>query len=500
MTSISPPSGAGGQTVQPTWAQGLAAVFAIDPISGSDAMAGYAVPASSSTADYALACQAAGARAKQTIAGFASVWRHLGAGRKCELVIANGGVNTLATFAEDLGAALAGSTGFASGSPTIRMTGTNPTAGVTKFDGSAADCTYLGRITATGMNAGGYTIIGGPTTTVWQFQQVGGGGAAFGAEPAAPSGYVVRGDVNNTTNANVVRFIPKVAGGDTITFVEAWPSLPVAGEKYYIERPGVTVASFDLGNLDSNGGAIQVAGLNITNDASHRDTRIAFSGCTFDGTYTPVRADLTMQRFYTHPVRGAITAGGSRIAGNLNSSLCGHTLSGLVTVGGQIITLPTSWQAAAGWVSAGAAFLRGARLETNVAAFGSINPVGSLKPRILSGGLVLQGGGAIGFGQIDILGGPIIIGNQAGAPTALGQQLNLAVAGANTSITGSGSPSCGLHVADGVGCRIVLDRNHLPTLTGIGGDVIEAGGTTTTWATAAAGLTDSGGNVYYSAP
>lgn len=493
---VIPSSDSSAAGITADWPLTTCRVFAIDPANGNDAARGYADPATSSTADYAIACQAAGLVAKKTVAGFAAIFPQLGAGRMAELVIATG------ALAEAIGGAFAGVAGYASGSPCIRATGIVATAGVAAFDGSLADCTALGAVTAPGVNATGYTIIGAPTTTVWQFQKVGGGAAAFAAEPAAPYGYRIRGDSANTKNANVIRSVTQVTGTDTVTFAVAWPDVPVAGEKYYVEAPGVTVTSLITGNFDSNGGPFNIAGITTSASMSLSDANLRMAFCGVTSTFAANRSVVSLANSYVHPVYGALTVGANRPVGNVSFTSCPSvSMSGMIGESGDVTVQNTlAMSLLAGSCVGGSLFVVGCYLSTKTPSIGGTAALASIPPRVVNGAVSLRGGGSIAFGQLQMPTmpasfRPIAIGIP-GIPHVgdnVGQIVNLGIAAANTSITGNNGYS-GFTVDDARFATIIVDGANLPTVTGTLGDFQFSGGVVKTWAQVAAGFTDTFGN------
>ena len=75
-----------GQLIAANWTLGVCRVYAVDGVNGNDANVGFADPATSSAADYAIACAAAGAAgvAKKTLAGLGAVFPRQGRGRLVE--------------------------------------------------------------------------------------------------------------------------------------------------------------------------------------------------------------------------------------------------------------------------------------------------------------------------------------------------------------------------------------------------------------------------------
>lgn len=481
------------------WKVGVIRVYAVDFVNGDDTHLGYSDAAGTSAGQYATACAAAGAVAKKTFAGLAAIFPRNGAGRNVEIVIANGGSNTIEAYAGALHDFLAGTYGYNAWN--VRATGTNTTAGCTAFDGSTNDVTYQGGVTVTGLNAAGYNPVGASTTSL-PCQLAGGGAAALPAEPAAPLGWRVRFDAATATVGlrNQCRQIAQVAG-DTITPQTAFSNAPANGDVFYIEQAGVSCAASNLAEgFGGNGGVVvpnplNISGILVTGNLTYENAglRIGFMGCT--GAFNGAGAgNLTVTQLVVHPVLGNITVGGG-LRGGSSSSLNqvgggSNLLSGLVIVAGNTALITgTNWQWQVGCYSAGGRVL----LQRHIGSVGNDltdfpSQVGALvalaRPRIV-GRLSLIGGG-VSLGIIDITG--------AGALPAIQLEgvTNLAIgAGAVTGSTGNNDVGLDLTLCQS---SIVLIGGTLPTVTGALGDVRLAGGQIITWAQAAAGIIDTAGN------
>lgn len=489
--------------IQAGWTQTITRVFAYDPINGNDANVGYADPATTSAADYAIACAAAGAAAKKTSAGIRGILPSAGASRQFELVVANGGVSTLANIAGDLNAAIGGITGYASW--VVRTTGTNTTAGCVAFDGSAADCTYLGAITATGMNAAGYTPTGSPTTTAIQCLKTGGAAAGFAAEAATtmPLGARVRFDntAGTTTQAalrNIVRQVNKVAGTDTLTFAVALPALPInTTDTFYIEMPGVNFATMSLANdvfidnINTLGGF--VAGFSTTTAIRISGGTYALAFCWAGTSFTSIDSRLAIAAAYTHTVRGSQTVGGNRTATSFATTNTAVNLSALLAGTTYTAINPVSHTATA-LVAGTAITFTGAYLPLATAAIGGTAAVVGTTPRLLNGTLTLNGPARVAIGQLSV--------NAAAAQCVVlagtDSLLDLSVAGANTSLTGTGAGG-GLSLNTSASrCSVRLDPLHLPAFAGPP-EIILAGSINSSWAavSVAGGLIDQNGNRFF---
>lgn len=336
------------QTIAATWNITRPRIYAVDGVNGNDAFAGFADPASSSSADYAIACAAAGLVAKKTIAGLAAIFPRLGAGRLVEVVIAAG------TYVDGLEVLLDGVTGYAFGSPEIRGTVTNATAGAVAFAGTTADVTMAGGVTVTGLNAAGYNPTGAPTTSVIQCLKVGGAAPAFGAEPAVPMGFRIRFDSATATVAlrNQCRSVSLVSGTDTLALQTVLPAVPVAGDVFYLEQPGVVVPAFTtpsiLGAPPNTSLGIQFVGIRWTGNSAFADIRARFTFCGASNLFANGTQGggtvITVAQTYTHPVIGFLTiggglrnenaAGGVSAFSNLQAVFAGLVCVGPITFGG----------------------------------------------------------------------------------------------------------------------------------------------------------------------
>lgn len=494
--------------IQAGWTQTITRVYALDPVNGDDTHTGYADPATTSAADYAIACAAAGAAAKKTTAGIRGILPSAGASRQFELVVANGGINTLASIAGDLNAAIGGITGYAAW--TARTTGTSTTANCTAFDGSAADCTYIGGITATGMNAAGYNPTGASTTTVITCLQVGGAAPGFAAEAATtmPLGARVRFDntTGTTTNAalrNVVRQVAKVAGGNSMTFAVAWPVAPAATDTFYLEMPGVNFATIGLANdvfvnnINTLGGF--VVGFSTTSTFNIAGGVYSVGFCWAGTSFGINDTRLTMQLGYTHPVRGAQTVGGCRSATTTSITNCSSTVTGLLCGTSYSCTNPVAHTATGSFVVGTSLTFSNAFLSNTGPNIGGTAAVVGTTPRILNGALTLNGPVQIAVGQIDIQ-NPA--GNACVLPQGTNSFVDFSIAGANTSLTGSAGAGFGLNLNNGVPQGVHnyfrLDSAHLPAFTGLGQIILPAS-IVTTWASVSAkgGLVDYQGNRFF---
>jgi hypothetical protein len=479
------------------WKVGIIRVYAVDGVNGDDSHLGYSDAASSSAADYAIACAAAGAVAKKTFAGLGAIFPRLGASRDVEVVIANGGVNTAATYtALDvfLGGIVGGYNKIA-----VRATGTNTTAGAVAFDGSANDCTYQGGITFTGGNAAGYNPTGAATTTSLPCTLAGGGAAALPAEPGAPLGWRVRFDAATTTVAlrNQCRQIAQVVG-DTITPQTAFTAAPAAADVFYIEQAGINVPQSVIGYGSNGEGAgantdnINVTGIRCTGTLvlPSASVRLCFASCNslnLLGQFSLFAANM----IYAHPVRGNLTIGGGlRVeAASANVSLSAGQFTGTGLVSAASVTQTTSTGLVSTW-GAGS-FVNGTLiiqnsympvgLDTGFTAMFGLD-VALAAPRVTGRIRILNTRGTFSLASV----------TGAGANPAITIEGQSIVAFRNVVSGSTGNTDVGLDLTAARESTIILGTQ--PTVTGTLGDVRLAGGQIITWAQAMLGVVDSKGN------
>ncbi|MES2339288.1 MAG: hypothetical protein V4537_14435 [Pseudomonadota bacterium] len=305
------------------WTTGAAnrRVYLVDGVNGSDANACFLDGGSSI---FPISGGTITSTACKTLEALDAKIPRACAGRSIEIIIANGGTNTTGTYTGGLHSFLQGVYGCDFKSPLVRGTGTNTTAGATAFAGDAADLLYLGGVTATGCNSAGYNPTGTPTTSVIQMLKVGGAAPALPAEPLAPLGWRIRFDSNTTTVAlrNVARAITKVTSGTTITVVSALPATPAAGDVFYLEQAGVSMAgttAFEGPPLIASPGlaGMIVAGILINSGFNTSNTGIYFSFSGVTGNMGAFASGVASRQLYQHMTAGNITAGGGlHVAGS----------------------------------------------------------------------------------------------------------------------------------------------------------------------------------------
>lgn len=498
---------AGGEAVlTAAWPLTTLRVYAVDTVNGDDGNVGYADPASTSAGDYALACIAAGAAAKKTIAGLTAIFPKFGAGRMVEVVIANGGVNTQGSYAETLGQLLNGVNGYAQACPVIRGTGTNTTAGCVAFDGSAADSVYQGAITVTGLNVAGYNPVGATTSSL-PCQLAGGGAAALPAEPAAPLGWRVRFDANTTTVGlrNQCRQIAQVSGGNTIVPQTAFSNAPANGDVFYIEQPGVAITVADVitgcayGSPDNTtlgffGFQVSAIRWSSTLIMSFVESRMAFVGqsslnITGDSDFWSVGQTIG------HPVLGSLSVGGGVRTEALSGQISTSAASARAAMTGVVNASSTFAINACSAVTWGQGSYVGAALtwqnctlpvgasSTTSSAHLGVTTAVLRTPRAtrLIANNVCGSIGACNF-------------EGAGANPAIKINNRCFLSFIALPITGvTGNNDVGLDLTGSFGSTIMIFAT--PTVTGALGDVRLAGGQIVTWAQLiATGIVDSQGN------
>jgi hypothetical protein len=333
--TISPSGGTGVVTINDkgiaAWPTGIVGIFAADAARPDNSGAGFAIPASSSAADYRTASVAAGAVAKKTIAGLAAIVPRFGAGRLLEIQIAAGAYN-----GDDLSALLNGITGYAA--VVVRGTGTVATAGTTKFDGTAADCSTVGGQTGTGLNAAGYTTIAASNAQTLTLTKVGGAAPGLSPPNGLPLGIRARFDVATTTatDRNIARQVGRVFDVDKITVQTPFPTIPANTDTIYFEQPGVRLTgALNLTAAGTDGltlvGLAWAGALNVDPAAG----RHRFVFCTFDDAGTQTLASATgviVAQNYAHPVYGTTTPGGGLLLqGSLTATGARMRFEGLVS-------------------------------------------------------------------------------------------------------------------------------------------------------------------------
>lgn len=327
-----------GQRVAATWDLGVLGVYALDSTRPDDSGKGFAIPVDNSAPAYQAASVAAGAVAKKTAAGLAAIFPRFGAGRMVE--IQTNGVGAYDAIV--LMQMLDGVTGY--GKIIVRGTGTVASAGTTKFDGTALDCSVLGGTTGTGLNAPGYNSIFWPNNFGGTSHKTDTTDPAWASPGGIPLGIRCRFDKNTTTPLirNECRQVAVLLSSNTFFCQTAFSDGPVNTDVFYAEQPGVVLTG-DYDIEDSNTQPIVFAGIRWTGNITNRSGRPNFIFCTVDGStgsFSGLDGLLTAQH-YAHPVYGDVTPGGGlRVNGSVDTTSGNLALEGLVSSGQTQITNP----------------------------------------------------------------------------------------------------------------------------------------------------------------
>lgn len=513
--AVSATAGTGLLTVGPApvanWPTANYRVYAVDYDNGSDANAGFADAASSSYADFQAACVAAGAVAKKTMQGLGLVLPSVGAGRKVFIQIASrtSGATYLkqdAVTVDSLDSFMQGCDGYAQ--ILIWGTGTNATAGATKFTGTVNDLTYAGAVTVTGTNTNGYNPTGAATASSVPCTLVGGGAPGLAGEPAAPLGYSTRFGATTTTTTlrNVCRGTQVVSTtattNDTVSPQAAWPATPVAGDVFYLEQPGVVCNGWGQAWGSSNGQVVLcgIRSLTLVNygPGPSAINHIIHMFVGMGGSTSLATATTGIGAFSSVDpgVGSGVIARGSTIRTEGSALIQPNTtfpeMNSVVCAGNLLLEFENAGVWAIGSVFAAGVTVQGgftASLQPNNPGLG--NATTALQCRIISPG---------SSAGLSILGGTFnvkdtqITGCGAKPAIKLTGTSVLYIQGTSGS---SGNTDVGLDLTTSQGSRVTI--NATPTVTGTAGDVRLSDGTIVTWAQAAAGIQDAAGNVITSA-
>lgn len=494
-----------GSPIGAAWDLNVWRIFAVDNDAGDDTHLGYATAASSSGADTTTAIQQAGAVAVKTFEQLGQIIPRFGNGRKVAVFVAarSGG----ATYKkkdgvtdDSLDSFMVGISGYFL--ITVWGTGTNASAGATKFHGDAADLLNAGAIIVPGTNASGYNPTAGATSTVIPCTKVGGGAPGFAAEPNAPLGYAIRFDTTTSTSSyqNQSRAIVQVSTTSTTNDTLTVPSgntfggvNPSTSDIFYVEQPGVVCAGYGSG-WSSAAGIVSIVGIRSTGTVSPSPgpqggvTAFAtmFSGCNlFSSGGNNVGANHQLNS----PIGTVITRGAS-----LRSE-------GTIQMNGGMIALFRNAVAKTSFF-----------FENVNQGFLQQNSVAGTRIQILGGGLStldsqaavggIGGGARIIAGSLSLQGTRASIGDLtitgAGSSAAISVQGVCDVTLRGTITGSSGNTSTGLDLTLSAGSRIVL-WGGAPTVTGSGGDVTLSSGAVVSWSTVSStAFADRGGNVFSS--
>lgn len=481
--------------------------YAVDGALGDDKLPGFSDVSSA----------AAGLVAKKTFAGLAAIFPLNGANRKAVIVVASG------TYVGGLQVFLAGVAGYAADFPLVLPTITNASASAVAFAGDANDKIMAGFVTATGMNAAGYTPTGAGQTAL-QCTLFGGGAPGFPAEAAAPipMGLRIRFDVATTTVAlrNVCVPIQGISAADTLTLPNVatgalfCPVAWAATDKFYIEMAGLNVdqtflsGQFTTGNsaLASHAfGPPQIVGVSFATGLSIRNTPIRLVGCI--GIVTGNAQLATSATFNDEAGTARLVGCGLRNTGalGLQFSLFAANVSDanqtLVATGSLSMTDAVGFNIANGCYFAAGVSLSNVKGDVTgdaanvqtISLFGG-RTTNNQSPVRIRGTLTGPAGicglsinfSTLTFGRLDIAS---VGGNPA---IRLNGQCSISIGNALTGT--AGNTDVGLDLTNARMSTIIL-LAPAPTLSGVVGDIRLADGTIATWAQALAGIVDTAGNI-----
>lgn len=467
----------GQRPIAATWTIDRMRVYAVDGANGDDAHAGFADPASSSSAAYTAASIAAGLVAKKTVAGLAAIFPRVGNGRLVEIQFAPG------TYAGSPADFLNGTSGYVSGCPLVRGTGTVASAGTVAFDGTIADATVVGAATATALNAAGYTPAGSIGTSSIQCTKVGGAAPAFAVSPALPLGVRIRFASAAPTQAplrNQCQQVARVAGTDTVRLQSALPAVPIATtDTFFAEQPAVVFGNASLQDLDPGSGATFVGVAFGT--LGLRSGRAFFAFCTSAAFFTDSGDGAEFAQFYAHPVWGFLTVGGGlRVTGGATLGGGSWICQGLVST-----TQTTFNQSASLFWGDGCAARNLVVLNARVSQNDDANQTPDLGvDEAQSDGIPFTFGSSSG-GGVNLDGATLQIGNLdcsgAGANPALRirGRCNLVFSG---TVTGtSGNNDVGMDLQNSTLSAIELRNGRLPSVAGAAGQLRWCGQAIDVW-------------------
>lgn len=330
-----------GQKIQAAWPIANARYYAVDGVNGDDTRAGFS---DTSMAD-------AGTKALKTLAALALIFPKLGNGRKVVIVIANGGLNTLETYADTLTGILISVSGYAAQCPLVRATGTNATAGSVAFSNDTNERTLCGGILVPGLNAAGYNPVAGLSTTAIKCQLVGTGAPAFPAEPAAPLGWRIRFGIGTATTAlqGVCRTILQVST-DTLTLLTALPATPSLTDVFYVEQAGVAVPASTVNVATANNTGLQLVGITFTGTLTSRygPLRLTFCSCPVLST---LNSNITTSPTFSdeNAITSYLIGGGCVVTTSLSISGGRVSLAPVFNMGTSSISYPGAFSWASGY-------------------------------------------------------------------------------------------------------------------------------------------------------
>jgi hypothetical protein len=512
------PTGATGaslqinQQLEATWPTGFIfgnqpRFFAVDGVNGLDTNLGYS--------DVSQA--AAGLVAVKTLARMMQILPRFGQGRSCRVAIASG------SYASDVQWTIDGLRGQANSQTANSIlfigTATVSSAGATAFQGDLNDSLCAGFTTATGMNVAGYNVtayaVDSEGTTTMTLQLNGGGSPGFTANSVArPYGCRIRFDVATTTAGlrNKMSGIIRTTGTGSVILSFALPVAPVIGDVLYIEMPGVSGPAETLitgsgdGIFTTSFCGINFGILNIS------DSIATVCGCESGNAVSASAQVVCIDSI----LDSAASFSGVNRGCGLRSTFYSQSF-GSYRGTGCVSTSTTSY--GFNWIGCESVNWERSASKSGISKLGGGKPGGNaVIETIGTNGSTVHGATCQIFGP-----GPA--SSTGGNPAAglwisgdcnqgrikfenMGAVPCIKVAGAgisvqiSTSVVPSGSvgnTDVGLdltgftgNVVGAGGCTIAMQGT--PTVTGTAGDVRLFGGQIASWATVAAGLTDTGGN------
>lgn len=473
--------------------------YALDGVSGNDANAGFSD----------VSAAAAGLVAVQTAARLDAILPCDGRGRHCIVMIRSTSYSTQ-------------NTNFAIGrygykTLTMRATVTNADASSVAFLDDTADRTMCGGVTCTGTNAAGYNPTGVPTTRSIRLLQVGGAAPGFAAEPALPGGARLRFSATTTTVAlrNVKRTIVQVTGTNTIEVGLLLPAVPVAADVCFIEMPGALFNQVIAeGEAANNSGfpyviaGLQSVGVTVGNRGFQIQGFMQAAFCWHGPSSSTMSGRGTMVSFNSSYVTGTtgtlVDTGGACRSGSLLLAAYGmmtnasgqspYVVGAINTERVSGAEIPSASVAGGGMNIWGNVMPSSYADSDHVGTGSSSAAAGYRAARIIGAGTGTAGlipRGSINIALIEITG---MGAKPAIQPLGRGSSIRFqaAVFGA------TGNTDVGLDLTNARGCTIILDA--IPTVTGTAGNVRLSDGSIITWAVAAAGVVDPGGNIIFASP
>lgn len=281
-------------------------VYAVDGDLGDDAHLGYADMTAATTGAYAVACAAAGAVAKKTLAGLQAIFPRVGNGRIAVVLIKQD------TYADSIDF-LQGVVGYANGCPLVRGTVTDATAGSVAFAGDSNDALMAGCKTVVGLNAAGYNPTGVPTTNTIPCVLNGGGAPGLPSDPSVPVGWRMRFSNSAPTQValrNQCMQITSTSTNDTLHTEFDLPAAPVSTDVFFLEQAGVIVPSVNLNMPPSSRTGVQLVGIMATGLFDFFNGSLTTAMCGSGTGLSSFYSIFTTSHEYTDPFLGTINTGG----------------------------------------------------------------------------------------------------------------------------------------------------------------------------------------------